>query len=146
MNYALERLLAKAEKDEITGCWNWVAALSRLGYGHFRLNGKIVEAHRASWMLHRGDPHKLHVLHKCNNRRCINPDHLYLGTHQDNMRDRSERFPVWAVRHTLNAEDIPVIRQRFSDGEKLKVIAMTYGVVEETIRSVVTGRSWRSVS
>jgi len=91
----LERLLGKLNKKE-NGCWEWKSTYLSNGYGLFYwgiVDGKekTVKASRASWILHNGPIlNNLHVLHKCHNRKCCNPEHLYLGTHMDNMRDRDE--------------------------------------------------------
>ncbi len=70
-----------------TGCWEKTGV--RAGrYGHVRIGGKLVRAHRASWEATHGPiPAGLYVCHRCNNKRCINPDHLYLGTHRQNLID-----------------------------------------------------------
>jgi len=74
-----------------SGCWIWTAAVDKKsGYGWFFL-GKLMTAHRASCILFVGDPAGKHVRHKCDNRACVNPNHLETGTHQDNMDDRSVR-------------------------------------------------------
>ena len=84
-----ERLLSKILKNEITGCWEWVAKLGWSGYGMLKTGGRPVwrSAHRVSYAEFVKEPGSLMVLHKCNNRRCINPDHLYLGTAKENHRD-----------------------------------------------------------
>lgn len=71
------------------GCWDWKGCTPKNpGYGQFRSKMKLIRAHRASWILHFGEiPKGLQVLHKCDNKRCSNPEHLYLGTSSDNNKD-----------------------------------------------------------
>lgn len=89
----LERFEAKINKETESGCWEWTAYLDSKGYGAFRYEGKTRRAHRVSWMIYKGDIpkgngyHGTCVLHKCDNRRCVNPEHLFLGSNQDNMLD-----------------------------------------------------------
>jgi hypothetical protein len=72
-----------------SGCWEWLRAVRTDGYGTVKDRRDItVGAHRVSWQEHKGEiPEGLHVLHKCDNKLCVNPDHLFLGTHKDNMKD-----------------------------------------------------------
>ena len=71
-----------------SGCWEWNLSLSGSGYGHAHENRKTKRAHRMSYEIFIGDiPEGMCVCHKCDNTKCINPDHLFLGTHQDNMDD-----------------------------------------------------------
>jgi len=87
-----ERFWAKVNKDAPNGCWEWHSSLTGGGYGAFFVHHpdkrEIVRAHRFSWELANGSiPNGLWVLHKCDNRICVNPDHLFLGNRSDNMID-----------------------------------------------------------
>lgn len=68
-------------------CWLWLGHLSDGGYGRMSVGSKSRNAHRVAWLIHHGDPGALDVLHRCDNRQCVRPDHLFLGTAQDNVDD-----------------------------------------------------------
>lgn len=73
-------------------CWIWIAAEDSNGCARLLVDYKNEKASRVSWQIHKGQiPDGLHVLHKCDNRLCVNPDHLFLGTHDDNMRDMTAK-------------------------------------------------------
>ena len=81
---------SKVEKTP--SCWNWISTLDGKGYGKFKRGGNWWSASRTAWTFGNGSiPSKKHVLHRCDNPACVNPEHLYLGSHQDNMRDRGKR-------------------------------------------------------
>lgn len=84
-----ESFMANVEKTD--SCWIWKGHKDRKGYGKTKLSGKRFGAHRLSYLYHVCDPLDMHVLHKCDNPICVNPDHLFLGTHSDNMRDMSSK-------------------------------------------------------
>lgn len=82
-----ERFLRRTMPEPNSGCLIWTASCKRLGYGQFKLNGKMEPAHRISYKLFRGKIGKLNVLHKCDVRCCVEPSHLFLGTQIDNIAD-----------------------------------------------------------
>ncbi len=73
-------------------CWIWKGAKTNIGYGTIKINGKMIGAHRVSYQIHYGEINPgMCILHKCDNRSCVNPHHLYEGTYQDNADDRRDR-------------------------------------------------------
>jgi len=79
------RFWSKVQKTD--SCWNWLGGADDRGYGVFKVNKKMWRASRLSWFFHHEDPKDLFVCHKCDVPWCVNPDHLFLGTHHDNIVD-----------------------------------------------------------
>jgi hypothetical protein len=88
----LERLLNKIKINEVTDCWEWQASVNNIGYGFIRDEGKMRTAHRVSYEQHIGPiPLGKQVLHTCDNPKCVNPNHLWIGTIKDNMQDKVKK-------------------------------------------------------
>ena len=94
------RFFARVKRAE--QCWLWLGPPNGSGYGQFRLAGKTYGVHVISWRLHRGEvPRGMRVLHSCDVRLCVNPEHLWLGTQRDNLIDRSRKGHVPHAKTTL---------------------------------------------
>jgi hypothetical protein len=89
-------------------CWNWTGALSDKGYGRFMLDGRNSHAHRVAYMLWVGEiPEGLSVCHKCDNPRCVRPQHLFVGSNSDNQQDSVSKGRHWQVSKTACANGHP---------------------------------------
>ncbi len=112
------RKVVNAGPDE---CWTWVGQKDKDKYGMLRVGSTIMRAHRFSYILHRGEiPDGLLALHTCNNTLCVNPNHLYLGTHDDNMEDRKESG------HYATGENHPMAKLSNEQAEQVRMATGTY--------------------
>lgn len=145
-----ERFWSKVRRGSEQQCWEWQACLAR-GYGLFRVRGalgrwRMQGAHRMAWLLTKGPiPTDLCVLHKCDNRRCANPNHLFLGTRGDNARDKAAKGRArgqWHPRSILTDDAVREIRKRRESGEKLTSIASDFGIAMCTVSAVALRRLW----
>jgi len=139
-----------------TECWLWTGCVDHSGSGYGKINeggayGRQLGAHSVSWQLHRGEiPHGQFVLHTCDTPRCVNPSHLFLGTHSDNMADRSskgrqsrgERSGV----SVLTRDSVLKIRILWETGGFLqREIAVFFGVYKSTVQNIIHRRNWGHV-
>lgn len=132
-----------------SGCWLWTGQYMPTGYGQLywgggRKNPVSVGAHRAAWMLFRGAiPEGLYVCHKCDNRACCNPEHLFLGTASENMFDAAAKGRL--SRSSLTAEHVLEIRGRLESGAKIRRLAVEYGVSRAMVNMIKRGATWRHI-
>jgi len=94
------RFWSKVLKGEGDACWIWTGA-RRAPYGQLKAGNRLIKTHRFSWQLHYGAiPDGMHILHKCDTPLCVRPDHLFLGTHADNMHDFASKGRHWLSKRT----------------------------------------------
>lgn len=142
------KFLKKVEKTDT--CWNWTGRLDIGGYGRFSQgNGHWIKAHRASYTIYKGSiPNGLVVRHLCNNRKCVNPEHLETGTQKDNVRDcitagrraniRGESNPM----SKITQADADEIRQWREFGYTQQSIGDVFGLGQGDISRIIHRKSW----
>jgi hypothetical protein len=168
-----ERVWGDLDTSDPEACWEWTKRLSPTGYGTVAIRSRPVRAHRLAWELTHGPiPAGLFVCHRCDNRRCVNPAHLFLGTHRENMADMVRKgraatgdrsslnlYPWLRARfrpnqhaqgerhgsHKLRAEDVRAIRALRRGGMIYRLIAERFGVSIATTAKIVSGDLWKHV-
>ena len=128
-------------------CILWTGAIGRNGYGTVRVGSakdgtrRMMGAHRVAWESAHGPiPTGMHVLHECDTPACVNVEHLFLGTHADNVRDMMSKG-----RHAskLTSEDVAQIRSRRANGETQAAIAASFGIQQPMVSKICRGLHWR---
>jgi len=128
-------------------CWLWTAGTNSSGYGSIKVSGDHVPAHRVAYMLEEEEPGEHFVLHQCDNKQCVNPHHLYLGTPSQNLQDMYDRGLRDATGENnpnakLDSDDVEEIRERSAAGKTHAQLAAEFGVSSSTISMIITGRRW----
>lgn len=133
--------------DKSGECWEWTAHTGKGGYGRFRVNGKTVDAHRFVLELEGSDiPSSMCVCHTCDNRRCVNPDHLFLGTRADNHADmrKKNRGNTGEKNGSVKLTEKDVKEIRRSEAKQSE-IAKAYGVSNGQISGIKNRRYWKHI-
>jgi hypothetical protein len=148
-NSVAERMTARTIKDSITGCWNFQGCLvGNYGYGQIDLGGGMrAYAHRVAWALVHGPiPDDKLVLHSCDNGRCVNVEHLRLGTQAENVHESLQKGRYNAYGHQkLDARKVLAIRTAAANGEAQGTIAARFGIARNTVSQVVNHKTWAHV-
>lgn len=142
--------------DKSGDCWIWKAYCNKRGYGQFGHFDKVLKAHRVAYEITYGKvPNNLEVCHHCDNPSCVNPKHLFLGTHSDNMQDESRKGRCYLQKHPelrqgekhplakLTEQQVIEIRQ--SKGFTQEQLAKKYGVCRWMIRRILSRLAWKHI-
>ena len=139
-------------KKQDTGCWEWEGSINSTGYGTCAWDGAVYVTHRiAAWLYGmiedipapRNADNPTHVLHVCDNRKCCNPDHLFLGSYSDNMQDaynKKRKVQPKGDKHPnskLSNSQASEIRILYAKGSSQKALATSYGVSQAAISRIV---------
>jgi len=148
MSEVESRFWSKVDMRGHDDCWPWTAGRGSHGYGQINVGyHKPITAHRFSYELHRGPiPVGMCVCHSCDNPLCVNPAHLFLGTHADNMADMMAKGR--SAHGELNGHakltraDVLSVRERLAAGESQQSIGDSFGVCRQTVSHIAVGKRW----
>lgn len=163
-NKALKRFESRISPEPNSGCWLWTGAHDGRLYGQIFVNGRLLRAHRFSWEVHHGPiPAGAHVCHKCDTPACVNPDHLFIGSAADNMRDAARKGRNGMQRHPsrsrivenrgtligdqhpnskLTAQQVAEIRRLHALGTSQRALARIFPVSAGHIANITRGFVW----
>lgn len=149
------RITNSINVNPVTGCWIWMRTRNGYGYGMMTIDGKTALSHRVAYTSFIGNVGRQQVLHKCDNPSCCNPDHLFLGTQSDNMKDCQKKGRI-KIPHPifngstnpsakLNENDVLNIRSLLGTGITQDEIAKHYKVSQATISAIATRSRWSKI-
>ena len=148
---AEQRFWERVKRGGPDDCWEWTGSLDKNGYGQFRNGNASRQAHRYSYELHVGPLGDLLACHSCDNRKCVNPAHIFPGTQRDNIRDmvakgRRYRPDVVGEKNASAKLTVALVRearQKFADGVSISQLSREYRVSWTGMKKAVIRETWR---
>jgi hypothetical protein len=137
-------IMARSTVNSVTGCWRWLGGGRGLGYGAIKVGGRVIDAHRYSWLVFRGSiPNGKQVLHRCDNRSCVNPEHLEIGDAAKNRVDAITRgafdgkAAAAARRQPITGEQLSQVLHDYDGGVSVRQLAVAHNVPPTTLRRLL---------
>lgn len=147
-----DRFVSNLKMNDENNCWEWIGSKNNKGYGVFGINGKMKLSHRIIYEKHKGKiPNGLLVLHKCDNTKCCNPEHLYLGNQLTNMDDMHKRnrdnkaHGETHVRAKMSEKEVKEIRYKFNQGMTILKLSQLYPISYHSIWCICRNKTWKHV-
>lgn len=148
-NELYQRLNKWTVQSDEDSCWIWVGTTDIRGYGLIVVHPGIYKAHRLSWTAYHGPiPEGKYVCHTCDNRSCVNPDHLFIGSQADNMADMVKKGRAGRLagekngRSRLTEDQAREILRLRKEGVSLRRVATMFGIGKTTVRHITNGTTW----
>jgi len=146
------RFWSKVNVSTVDDCWEWQASKKDTGYGQIYVDGGPARAHRISWELTQGEiPEGLLVLHRCDNKICVNPNHLFIGTHSDNLVDsynKGRNYPRGEQKSgaKLKGAEVLEIRRLYATGKITQnKLARLFEVHEGAVSNIIYRHTWKHI-
>jgi hypothetical protein len=142
------RVRERSTINTVTGCWRWIGASRGVGYGALKVDGQVIDAHRYAWLVFNGPiPAGMQVLHKCDNRACVNPAHLELGNASKNRADAIARGAVdpgvFSRRRRIPPAQLAMVIGDYDGGVSLRQLVVKYGIPATTLRRLLVANGRR---
>lgn len=148
--WQIDRFWSHVEIKSDNECWNWKLSTDRDGYGKSQMDLKFQGAHRVAYQIANGTiTDGKQVLHTCDNRRCCNPSHLYVGGVVENVRDaieRGRRAKTYKNPKKMNQVTADNLRNDFVSGASKRALSRMYGITTAHVRDILRGRYWKTPS
>lgn len=150
--FIVQRFLSNCDHGDLKKCWEWSGMMNTNGYGRFSYKDNHSLAHRISFeMFVHEIPSGMMVCHKCDNRKCVNPMHLWIGTQSENLKDASRKgrmvYPDTTGDKNGNSkmtwDKVREIRRLYKSGVKKYLIASSFGVSPSTIGNITNNQTWK---